>query len=711
MNYQRSGTVKRGMNDRRMYDTPVSSNMPAIDDVDMMHPVRKDDAVSEVIGAVLLISIVVIAVSIVGVILWSQPPPQKIPSLSVSISNSSCNVTLIHGGGDTVENTYIALLVDGIDRTGNFIRQDTGAPWTSWGNGETLEYSPSYTCLLTPQRVDVVYYAGTSRSIITSGYFGDLFSTGGAARLPGAPVSPDFTGTPLAGFVPFDVQFTGISTGSPLSWSWDFGDGGTSTLQSPSHTYTSAQSYTVSLTVNNGTGTSTVTKTNYIVGYTPPLIAEFTANITSGIRPLPVQFTNQSLGSPVSWSWVFGDGGTSTAQNPSYTYTTHGRYSVSLTVTNASAGTNSMTKTNYITVNPSPPWYCGWNYRKNITIYKNSVSGAQTNFPVLINLASDNDLKTNARSDGYDILFTASDGVTKLPHEIEKYNSGNGALNAWVNVPFVNSSYNNTIYMYYGSPSSTNQQNPTGVWDTSYKGVWHLKDDPDTSHVADSTTNHNNGTKRGAGQPAVTTSGAIGDAQTFDGTPTGGNDRINAGSAASIDNVFVSGGTVEAWIYPTGWGESSYGRVLDKEADTSGWEVFLNNVDVTGGLSFLHDSSGFTTNSKWNTGSSTIVLNQWNHVVVTFNKDSISNNPTIYINGASKSLTEQSTGTGSYVSDAAQNLNIGNRPAEDRTFAGRIDEVRISTTIRSSDWIKTEYNNQNSPATFHYVMGQEQWTC
>ena len=79
MNYQRSGTVKRGMNDRRMYDTPVSSNMPAIDDVDMMHPVRKDDAVSEVIGAVLLISIVVIAVSIVGVILWSSHRPRKSP--------------------------------------------------------------------------------------------------------------------------------------------------------------------------------------------------------------------------------------------------------------------------------------------------------------------------------------------------------------------------------------------------------------------------------------------------------------------------------------------------------------------------------------------------------------------------------------------------------------------------------------------------------
>jgi hypothetical protein len=42
---------------------------------------------------------------------------------------------------------------------------------------------------------------------------------------------------------------------------------------------------------------------------------------------------------------------------------------------------------------------------------------------------------------------------------------------------------------------------------------------------------------------------------------------------------------------------------------------------------------------------------------------------------------------------------------------GTIDEVRISDSARSLSWITTEYNNQNSPSTFHYVKGQEQWTC
>jgi PKD repeat protein len=80
----------------------------------------------------------------------------------------------------------------------------------------------------------------------------------------------------------------------------------------------------------------------------------FTATPTSGTAPLAVQFTDTSTGGVTAWSWTFGDGGTSTAQNPSHTYTTPGTYSVSLTVSNSS-GTDTATQSNYITVTPPPP--------------------------------------------------------------------------------------------------------------------------------------------------------------------------------------------------------------------------------------------------------------------------------------------------------------------------------------------------------------------
>jgi vibriolysin len=86
-----------------------------------------------------------------------------------------------------------------------------------------------------------------------------------------------------------------------------------------------------------------------------PPVADFVGSPLSGGAPLTVNFTDQSTNSPTSWSWNFGDTGTSTAQNPSHIYNTPGTYTVSLTATNSS-GSDGVTKTNYITVlAPQPP--------------------------------------------------------------------------------------------------------------------------------------------------------------------------------------------------------------------------------------------------------------------------------------------------------------------------------------------------------------------
>ncbi len=78
-------------------------------------------------------------------------------------------------------------------------------------------------------------------------------------------------------------------------------------------------------------------------------VTSFTANVTSGTAPLTIAFTDASTGSPTAWNWSFGDGAQSNATNPVHTYTSAGNYSVSLTVTNSN-GTNSTTRSNYITV-------------------------------------------------------------------------------------------------------------------------------------------------------------------------------------------------------------------------------------------------------------------------------------------------------------------------------------------------------------------------
>jgi PKD repeat protein len=83
--------------------------------------------------------------------------------------------------------------------------------------------------------------------------------------------------------------------------------------------------------------------------YAAPPVTAFTATPTAGLAPLTVQFTDLSGGLPTSWLWSFGDGNTSTAQNPQHTYTAPGLYTVTLNATNE-YGSDAETKTNYITV-------------------------------------------------------------------------------------------------------------------------------------------------------------------------------------------------------------------------------------------------------------------------------------------------------------------------------------------------------------------------
>lgn len=194
---------------------------------------------------------------------------------------------------------------------------------------------------------------------LTSTYLGKM----GAGRInlydavnTGTPTAPvaNFTGTPTSGTEPLTVNFTDQSTGTIDTWSWTFGDGGSSTAQNPSYTYNTTGTYTVSLTVTGPGGSDTYTATNYItVSPCAAPVADFSGSPTSGDYDLTVNFTDLSTNSPNSWSWDFGDGGTSTAQNPSYTYTAAGTYSVSLTVSNA-CGSDAVTKTNYITVTEPP---------------------------------------------------------------------------------------------------------------------------------------------------------------------------------------------------------------------------------------------------------------------------------------------------------------------------------------------------------------------
>jgi len=130
------------------------------------------------------------------------------------------------------------------------------------------------------------------------------------------------------------IHFTDLSSGSITTWNWDFGDGATSSNPNPNHTYAQAGTYSVSLlimdTINNCFDSTTQ---NVIVSANPnPCQADFLYSVNP-TNNMIYSFTDQSQGTPYLWQWDFGDGLSSSIQNPNHTYAQAGNYTVMLTIT------------------------------------------------------------------------------------------------------------------------------------------------------------------------------------------------------------------------------------------------------------------------------------------------------------------------------------------------------------------------------------------
>ena len=329
------------------------------------------------------------------------------------------------------------------------------------------------------------------------------------------------------------------------------------------------------------------------------------------------------------------------------------------------------------------PFYSSsWSYRKKISINHFKVSGGSnlSNFPVLVNITDANLATTanggKAASGSGEFVFTSSDGVTVLPHEIETYSATTGQFIGWVNVTTLSVTQDTDLYLYYGGPSSgATNQNKTGTWDSNYKGVWHLPNGT-TLTALDSTSNANNGTISG---PTATTG------QVDGGANFSGNQTIDVGSGlnATLNGSF----TVEGWANLVSgtaqlvWGKraSTYSRLLGY------------GIAAAGEFDTADENNAYIQRVA-------ITVNTFKHFVWTY--DNTGHTSVIYLNGISISsvgytfLGDQTTTTG-FSKDDNNHIN------------GATDEWRVSNITRSADWITTEYNNQSSPRTFYTYGGAE----
>lgn len=166
---------------------------------------------------------------------------------------------------------------------------------------------------------------------------------------------PNFNSDIASGCFPIVVKFQDLSSGNPVKWEWDLGNGTLSTLQNPAATYLEPGLYKVTLKVTNANGSATVVKDSFISVYGKPSAA-FNVSTRNTCTPAPVQFTDVTPQVPgstiVSWKWDFGDGFTSTEQNPTHVYTTPAPdgFTITLIVTNDKGCSNLHTEPNLIKV-------------------------------------------------------------------------------------------------------------------------------------------------------------------------------------------------------------------------------------------------------------------------------------------------------------------------------------------------------------------------
>ncbi|MEE8458691.1 MAG: DUF2341 domain-containing protein [Phycisphaerales bacterium] len=336
-------------------------------------------------------------------------------------------------------------------------------------------------------------------------------------------------------------------------------------------------------------------------------------------------------------------------------------------------------------------WYSSsWIYRKRLTIDSTKVTEALTNFPVLVSM-TDTDLQA-ARADGFDFVFTDDDGVTKLDHEIERWDDGTGELIAWVRVPSVPDTVDKDLFVYYGYASAADQQNVNGVWDANFKAVLHL-DETVTDEVTtaavhqDSTSNNNDGGQNNNDDAA----GPIDMGQDLDGTA----DRIIIPHTASLSNS-GTGLTVSAWIQPDFLTSFNGDPVIvDKWSSNTGWKLYLKNTQND--FRFQVRTSG----TKYATTSAVSYTAGTKHYIVGVYDGT---RVRIYWDGL-----EEGTGVASgNLTASTVDPTIGSlQGTTTDPFDGDVDEFRISDSARSAGWIQTEFNNQNDPATF-FTAGLEE---
>ncbi len=332
-----------------------------------------------------------------------------------------------------------------------------------------------------------------------------------------------------------------------------------------------------------------------------------------------------------------------------------------------------------------------YSFEREITIDHNEVAGDEDlfSFPVLINIAGEDFMKSSPagpvmNANGYDIIFTDEDR-NKLDHQIEYYNGTSGDLIAWVRIPRLSASENTVIRIMYGNSGITDDPSVTTVWDSHYKGVWHLN----SSSLTDATIYDKSGTAYNSPTyPAGVIDSSLG--------LNGSNQYVQVINAPNTN--FAGDITISAWVYMAAGNRDQ--KIAGNQNNSSGgykFGIYTNNkVEFE-----IRNSANTPSLNRSVSGGTVLSTGQW-YYLAGMSSDVLDSIMT-FVNGVPERPFKK-TGT---LGTASDNVTIGREPFQSSYFfSGRFDELRISDKVRSTGWLRTEYNNQYSPSDF-YTLGDE----
>lgn len=336
-------------------------------------------------------------------------------------------------------------------------------------------------------------------------------------------------------------------------------------------------------------------------------------------------------------------------------------------------------------------WYnASWNYRIKITVDHTKVGASLTNFPVYLDLSTlPAAFFSNVRSDGGDIRMTESDGTTEVAREIVAIDTVGKTGEVHFNTPSLSNTVDTVFYIYYNNPSATDYAaNATygkyNVWDSNYKGVYHL------GSVNDSTVNQNTLTNTNS---VGFVTALINQAADF-GT-------ANTNKQLQIATDYGIGGNQSITI--------DFIHKLRTEIASSYWAFFhhSSNIGTNRYLQLIYEYNGGARRLRMDNANGTqsyynVALGTTNAHYFSIVRDAANSLQSIVYMDGSAVITGNPQGTSG---DSAQLFRlatdtVGYTSAYD-------DELRISNVVRSSTWLSTQYNNQNSSSTFYTIGGQE----